>query len=141
MTIHSMTSSAEIDECHEAYLELRPHLMDADEFVTQVLLQMVEGFQIHAIREESGVVACIGYRVMTTLAWGKILYIDDLIVRESTRGKGYGSQLLKHAIAHAKEIGCNQVHLDTGYTRHAAHKAYLKHGFEINCHHMALQLS
>jgi hypothetical protein len=29
------------------------------------------------------------------------------------------------------------VHLDTGYHRHLAHRAYLKNGFQIDCHHMA----
>jgi hypothetical protein len=29
------------------------------------------------------------------------------------------------------------VHLDTGYHRQAAHKAYLRNGFELNCHHLA----
>ena len=74
------------------------------------------------------------------LAWGRILYIDDLITREKTRGKGYGKILLDHVTKIAKEAKCNQVHLDTGYTRHAAHKVYLKHGFELNAHHLALKL-
>jgi hypothetical protein len=37
----------------------------------------------------------------------------------------------------ARALYCEAVHLDTGYHRHAAHKAYLRNGFELNCHHLA----
>jgi GNAT superfamily N-acetyltransferase len=77
---------------------------------------------------------------MTTLAWGKILYIDDLITKNTFTGKGYGKMLLDHATKIAKDNACQQVHLDTGYTRHAAHRLYLKQGFELNCHHLVLKL-
>ncbi len=134
-------SPSEIADCFEAYRELRPHLTDQQAFVTQVLQQQKEGFEIHALYQGETIVGCIGFRSMTTFAWGKILYIDDLITRESHRGHGYGSQLLTYAIEKAKSEGYDQVHLDTGYTRHAAHRAYLKHGFELNCHHMALKIT
>jgi hypothetical protein len=35
-----------------------------------------------------------------------------------------------HAILIAKDNACDQVHLDTVYARHAAHRAYIKQGFE-----------
>ena len=77
---------------------------------------------------------------MTMLAWGKILYIDDLITKEKERGKGYSKILLEYVIQIARENLCNEVHLDTGYTRHVAHKFYLKREFELNCHHLVLKL-
>jgi len=105
-----------------------------------VIEQREEGYEIIAIEEEKELVACIGFRFLTTLAWGKILYIDDLITKEKTRDKGYGKILLDHVIQIAREHLCKEVHLDTGYTRHAAHKVYIKQGFEFNCHHLALKL-
>jgi hypothetical protein len=43
-------------------------------------------------------------------------------------------------VAHARANGCQGVHLDTGYTRHAAHRLYLRKGLQLNCHHLALDL-
>lgn len=140
MQIKVMIEPQDIAQCFEAFLELRPSLTDKQAFVDQVLAQQKEGYQIVAVFHEDQVVACIGFRIMTFLAWGKILYIDDLITREAFRGKGYGKALLTYATDFAVQNGCGQVHLDTGYARYAAHKAYLTHGFELHCHHLALQL-
>lgn len=140
MNITLIYDPNEIGKCYDAFLELRPHLKDKKSFTDQVLSQQKEGYEIHGINEDDEVVACIGFRIMTTLAWGKVLYIDDLITKAKCHGKGYGGALLKLAINHAKDKGCDQVHLDTGYTRHAAHRVYLSHGFEMKSHHMALVL-
>ena len=141
MNITIINDHSDIEKCFDAFLELRPHLKDKKSFTDQVLSQQKEGYEINGINEDDEIVACIGFRVMTTLAWGKILYIDDLITKAKCHGKGYGGALLTHAINHAKKLGCDQVHLDTGYTRHAAHRVYLKHGFEMKSHHLALELN
>lgn len=141
MHIKSLKTHDEIAGSFDAFLELRPHLRSKEIFVTQVMEQYKEGYEIIAAYEQEEVVACIGFRFLTTLAWGKILYIDDLITKEKTRGKGYGKILLDHVIQIAREHLCKEVHLDTGYARHAAHKVYLKQGFEFNCHHLALKLT
>jgi GNAT superfamily N-acetyltransferase len=78
---------------------------------------------------------------MNTLAWGKELYGDDLITKEKSPGQGYGMLLLDHVAKVAKDNECAQVHLDTSYSRHGAHKVYLSYGFELICHHMALNLT
>ena len=36
--------------------------------------------------------------------------------------------------------GCAELLLDAGYTRHDAHRSYLRRGFDMTCHHMAWQL-
>lgn len=141
MNIKVINNPQEIVQCFDAFLELRPHLSDSTVFTDQVLKQQKEGYQLAAILQEDEIVACVGFRMMTMLANGKILYIDDLVTKEKCRGKGYGKALLDYTIQFAKDNLCDQVHLDTGYTRHAAHKVYLNYGFEIFCHHMALNLS
>ena len=69
-----------------------------------------------------------------------MLYIDDLITGNQYKNNGYGRLLLDHVINYAKSLNCNQVHLDTGYSRHDAHKLYLKKGFILSSHHMSLHL-
>lgn len=141
MKIILIQEPKDIEKCFEVFRELRPHLKDQNSFLVQVQNQQKEGYAITAVFEEDQVAACVGYRVMTTLAWGKILYIDDLIVRDPYRRKGYRGQLLDYAIHQAKTFECDQVHLDTGFTGHAAHKAYFSKGFHFNCHHLALDLN
>ena len=135
-----MLTTTEVADCFTVFKELRPHLQDSAEFVTRVSKQMAEGYQIAAGFVNDQIVACIGYRTLNTLAWGQILYIDDLITSQSGRNRGCGRKLLDYAIDYAKQIKCDQIHLDTGFTRHDAHKLYLNMGFQLSCHHMALSL-
>ncbi len=141
MNIKSLSTYDDISSSFEAFCELRPNVINKEFFIAQVVQQQKEGYEIIAAYEQDEVVACIGFRFLTTLAWGKILYIDDLITKEKNRGKGYGEFLLDYAIQIARKNLCKQVHLDTGYDRHAAHQVYLKKGFECRCHHLALTLA
>ncbi|KAB2834901.1 MAG: GNAT family N-acetyltransferase [Caedimonadaceae bacterium] len=138
--IEIATDSESIAECFTAFKELLPHLSDVATFQKTIIKLIHEGYTIAYIKEEE-VVACIGYRLFEMLEWRKVLYIEDLITKASSRGKGYGSALLSHAIDEAKRKGCDEVHLDTGYERYDAHRAYLKHGFQLNCHHLSLKLT
>lgn len=74
--------------------ELRPHLVDLDTFVNQVYTQNQEGYVLQGLSWNSVPVGAMGYRMLTTLAWGKILYIDDLVVANIYRGQGFGRYLL-----------------------------------------------
>jgi GNAT superfamily N-acetyltransferase len=71
------------------------------------------------------------------MAWGHVLYIDDLVALEAFHGAGLGTLLLQHLQAEARRAGCASVQLDTGYQRRLAHRAYLRNGFHLDCHHMA----
>ncbi len=113
------------------------HCAPEAEFLRRWHIQRQEGYQIVFIESEGAVVAAAGFRYMNTMAWGKILYLDDLIALPAQHGRGWGSALLKWLQEHAKDRQCDAVHLDTGYQRHAAHLAYLRNGFELNCHHLA----
>lgn len=140
MDIYILKTPEDIAKAYSTFLELRPHLTNKDSFITQVLEQQKQGYEIRAIVQNDEVVACIGFRTITTLAWGKITYIDDLITKEKERSKGYGRILLEHIVEIARDGLCKEVHLDTGYARHAAHRLYLKQGFELVCHHLSLKL-
>lgn len=129
-------SDAELGSCFDAYAVLRPHLT-RDQFVPQVRRQEAQGFQVLALRDEGRVKSAAGFRLAEFMAWGRVLYIDDLTTLPEARGKGYAGMLLDWLTEHARQQGCHAVHLDTGYTRHAAHRVYLSKGFELSSHHMA----
>lgn len=130
-------TEADVRQCLPAFHELRPHLQSEHEFVERWRKQAQEGYQIVYIKEGDTVVAAAGYRFLNTMAWGYILYVNDLVVLRSSQRTGLGTMLLQHLQNEARERGCAAVHLDTGYQRHLAHRAYLRNGFHIDCHHMA----
>ena len=140
MNVKQLNNREEIIKSFDVFVQLRPHLTSAKSFVDQIISQQREGYKIIALEEDGEIISCVGFRFLSCLAWGKILYVDDLITKEKNRGQGYGKILLDHIIQIAREHSCNAVHLDTGYGRHFAHKFYLKLGFEFNCHHLALKL-
>jgi GNAT superfamily N-acetyltransferase len=63
-----------------------------------------------------------GYRVGENLAWGKFLYIDDLVTDDSERSRGCGRALLAWLREEAQRQGCAQLHLDSGKQRLDAHR-------------------
>ncbi|HVZ60318.1 MAG TPA: GNAT family N-acetyltransferase [Terriglobales bacterium] len=135
--IHVARSEAEVRRCWPAFHELRPHLRSEDELVERWRRQVPEGYRIIYVLEGEAVSAAAGYRDLHTMAWGHILYIDDLAAVRAFQGKGLGTLLLQHIQEEARRMGCDAIHLDTGYQRHLAHRAYLRNGFHIDCHHMA----
>ena len=131
-------TNTEIEACFPVFSVLRPHI-EQKNFLAQVRRQQAQSYQILALRHESTVKSAAGFRFVEFLAWGKVLYIDDLITLPGETLKGFAGSLLDWLINHAKSNQCQGVHLDTGYTRHAAHRLYLRKGFQLNCHHLAME--
>lgn len=131
-------SNEDINASFPAFKELRPKLIFED-FLPQVRRQESQSYKILALRHQGIIKSAAGFRYCEFLAWGKILYIDDLSTLQEARGNGFAGSLLNWLIEYSKKSGCNGVHLDTGYNRHAAHRVYLEKGFQFNCHHMALK--
>lgn len=126
----------EVRRCWPAFHELRPHLTE-EEFLARWRVQTAEGYQIIYIADGDRVPAAAGYRFLNTMAWGKILYLDDLVAMASSQRTGLGSALLRHLQDEARRLGCDALHLDTGYQRHLAHRAYFRNGFRMDCMHLA----
>jgi ADP-ribose pyrophosphatase YjhB (NUDIX family) len=58
--------------------------------------------------------------------------VEDMIVDEKYRGKGYGDKLLIALLDWAKTQGVEVVELTSGYHRVAAHALYKRHDFQIH---------
>ncbi len=140
MDIRVALAESEIAACFPAMHELRPHLSKAG-FVEQVQRQMNDhGYALVYIASQSEVVAVAGYRVAEFLAWGRTFYVDDLIVGSAFRKQGYGGKLLDWLLEKAQELSCDQFHLDSGVTRHDAHRLYLGRKLQISSHHFSREL-
>ena len=129
----------EIEGCYAVMSELRPHV-GAAEFLARVRRQMEGAGYGLAYLSDGGVKAVAGFRVSECLAWGKFMYVDDLVSKEGERSKGYGGELFDWLVAHAREQGCDQFHLDSGVQRFAAHRFYLNRRMAIEAHHFGLKL-
>lgn len=127
----------QINSTFAVFKELRPNL-EYINFLAQVRRQEHQSYKILALCHQGLIKSAAGFRFCEFLAWGKVLYIDDLATLQEARGKGFASELLDWLIDHAKDSGCAAVHLDSGYARYAAHRVYLQKGFQLNAHHLTL---
>jgi GNAT superfamily N-acetyltransferase len=137
-TIQLAISVAEIEQCFPVMSQLRSHLW-ADNFVQQVQTQMETGYQLAYIHDAQ-VIGVAGFEISTNLAWGKYLYVADLVVDERVRSQGYGEALFTWLIKYAQKHDCQEFHLDSGVQRFAAHRFYLRHKMNISSHHCSLKL-
>ncbi len=125
--------------CYALFKALRPHL-EKEQFIEQVLRQRECSYQIVAIKEGNIIPSGAGFRFSEHLAWGKVLYLDDLTTLPEHRGKGYAAALMDWLMDHARSNGCQGLHLDSGYVRHDAHRLYLKKGLQLSSHHLSIAL-
>ena len=138
--VKEVVGTEELLSCWTAFKQLRPHLFDSEELVSRWTEQRGEGYRVVYVEKSGSALAVAGFRILTTMAWGRVLYVDDLVALEDCRGQGLGAHLLTWLKAEAANRKCRAVHLDTGYQRHAAHKSYLRNGFQLNCHHLACDI-
>lgn len=77
------------------------------------------------------IIGFCAYAIVNNL-WqkGYIAYIFAMVVDEKYRGMGYGSTLIREAIAKSERQGMKRVELDSGFKREKAHAFYEKLGFE-----------
>lgn len=139
MPILDAPSDDQILSCFPVLRQLRPQLPQAD-FLNRVRRQMATGYRLACVEERGRPVAVAGYRILENLAWGRFLYVDDLVTDAAHRSQGYGEQLFAWLVEEAKSQGCEELHLDSGVERFAAHRFYLRQRMEITSHHFALRL-
>jgi GNAT superfamily N-acetyltransferase len=129
------------EETHRAFgamRVLRPHIDSVEEFVARVNgAQRLEGYRLVASFADGDVVSAAGFRRLHTLAWGDVLYIDDLVTLESHRGQGHAHRILEWILAEGRRLGCGQIHLDSAPQRHTAHRLYMNEGFHISTFHFS----
>jgi GNAT superfamily N-acetyltransferase len=140
MTISLAIDDETIARCYPVMAELRPHVA-ADEFVTRVKRQIEQAnYNLAYISDNGEVKAVGGFRISECLAWGKFMYVDDLVSKSDERSKGYGGALFDWLVDYARNQNCDQFHLDSGVQRFAAHRFYLTKRMDIQAHHFGLKL-
>lgn len=140
MKIRIAASDDEIAACYTVMRELRPHVA-ADEFVARVRRQEVDGYRLAYVAASVGVVAVAGFRIGENLAWGRFLYVDDLVTLPAFRSMGYGAELLAWLKGRAAADGCQQMHLESGVQRKDAHRFYEREGMTMTSLHFVANLA
>jgi len=124
MQVEELLTKAEFREAFPVMQELRAHL-DLHTFMDLVSEALAEGYQLFALRDEHDeIVALAGVVVSTNLAYGRHLYVRDLVTTSYARSQGYGERLLAYLEDHARSEECDSVWLDSGFQRTEAHRFY-----------------
>ena len=134
MNIYIAVTDAEIVACYPVMQELRPHIA-RDQFLSRIRSQENAGYRLAFLKGPEGIVAVAGFRVSENLAWGRFLYVDDLVTLSSHRSNGFGANLLSWLREFAVREGCAQMHLDSGIQRKEAHRFYEHEGMSMASFH------
>jgi GNAT superfamily N-acetyltransferase len=134
-------TAGETAQAFEAMRALRTHHDDEAEFVRRVdEQQRPQGYRLVGAFDEAGrCLAVAGFRELHNLAWGDVVYVDDLSTHPDGRRRGYGRALLEWCAEEARRLGCDALHLDSGVeaNRLDAHRLYLNTGMRITSFHFA----
>jgi len=129
----------QINACFPVLSQLRPEISETD-FLSVVRSQMSSGYQLLYLCIDYQVLSVAGFRISENLAWGKHLYVDDLVSDQYHRSQGAGEHLFHALIEIASNNQCQQLHLDSGVQRFDAHRFYLRLGMRIASHHLMLDI-
>lgn len=137
MKVKIAESDRDLERISDVLLELRGDF-DRDTLIVQVKQQQQAGYEIAYVESEGEVLCVAGFVVGMKLAWGKHIYVDDLVTAEHHRSEGAGAMMVEWLKSHARRLGCGQLHLDSGVQRFDAHRFYLREGFNIASHHFSI---
>lgn len=94
------------------------------------------------------VVAAEGEQVLGLAVWrsaentfaGLYMYIDDLVTDERRRSTGVGRAILERCESIARELGCQELVLDSGTHRVDAHRFYFRQRYAVHAFNFSKRL-
>ncbi|SFJ26919.1 Acetyltransferase (GNAT) family protein [Halobacillus dabanensis] len=122
--VRELKKDQEIVSAYPVMNELRTHLKKA-EFLSLVKEAMeVERYKLFAMEVDGRIVAVTGFKEMTTLYYGRFVWVCDLVTSEQYRSHGYGEELLRFVENWSKSHGYERIALSSGLKRTRAHQFY-----------------
>ena len=120
------------DKTLESLNALLPQLSTSAKPLAKIDLQnIISNSSVHLLLAQEkmecfGALTLVVFPIITgTRAW-----IEDVVVSESSRGKGVGKLLTEKAVASAAEYGAKTVDLTSRPSREAANRLYKSAGFQ-----------
>lgn len=89
-----------------------------------------KGIKFFVIEAEREIARAYLYIMHNDIHSAPFALLEDVYVAESQRSKGLGTELVKQAIAKARELGCYKLIATSRKSRPKVHQLYLKLGFE-----------
>jgi len=129
MDVQLATTDDELIAASRVLLQLRPHYDQASLLAQIKKQQDCAGFRVATVIHDDEVVCVAGFVITEKLAWGKALYVDDLVTDENKRSLGAGHTMIAWLKAYAHEQGCCELRLDSGVQRLDAYRFYDREGF------------
>lgn len=104
-------------------------------------LQRIGAEVILALDSSDRIIGCLQLLILPGLgSLGKQrAQIEAVRIESSLRGKGMGSELIRHAIERARQRGCRLVQLTSDNSRQGAHRLYERLGFKAS--HVGMKLA
>ncbi|CAN5697402.1 GNAT family N-acetyltransferase [soil metagenome] len=135
MEIRQLSTDEEIKATYPVMNQLRHHLKKESYPTTVRRMADSDGYRLAAAFEGERVCCVAGYRISEFLAYGKVLYVDDLVTDEAARSRDFGGHMIGWLANEAQRHGCGQLHLDSSVQRHDAHRFYFREGMKISSYH------
>ena len=120
------------DKVYNAVLKLLPQLDPEIKLPSKELIKgILEGENTHFFVCETENGEILGMLTLTTynIPTGTKFLIEDVVLDEKQRGKGFGKELMLHAIRFAESIGAKTIDLTSRPYRIAANQLYQDLGF------------
>jgi ribosomal protein S18 acetylase RimI-like enzyme len=120
------------DRVFEAVLKLLPQVSTHSELPTiQYFKDIITSENIHFLISELDNKDIAGMLTIATCKTptGIKVWIEDVVVDEAQRGKGYGEKLIQYAINYSRSLGTKEIGLTSRPSRIAANRLYQKLGF------------
>lgn len=104
-------------------------------------LQQIGAEVILGLDENGAVIGCLQLLVLPGLGKRGTLraQIEAVRIAGSLRGRGLGTELIRHAIERAKIRGCKLMQLTSDNSRQGAHRLYERLGFKAS--HVGMKLA
>lgn len=135
--IQLATTDARLAALAPVLLQLRPQYTKRT-LLDQIRKQQANGFHVASASIDGQPICVAGFVITEKLAWGKTLYVDDLVTDANSRSQGAGKAMIYWLKQFAKDNGCSQLHLDSNMHRTDAHRFYDREGFNRASLHFSI---
>lgn len=133
-------------QVHELHVNWRPDLfLSVDEVISKENFEeMIQSKEIFIAKIQDEIVGYITFNIKeknnSSMRYRKQLQIEAICVDEKNRGKGIGTELLKHIKEFGKENNCTDLYLTVNKENENAIKVYEEFGFKVKSIAYSMQI-
>ena len=133
-------------QIHELHVNWRPDLfLSVDEVISKEDFEkMIQAKEIFVAKLQDEIVGYITFNIKEknnhSMRYRKQLQIEAICVDEKNRGKGIGTELLKHIKEFGKENNCTDLYLTVNKENENAIKVYEEFGFKVKSIAYSMQI-